>query len=251
MLSRTLPLAKHQFSIHERWAVYKVHGDRCYLGTEPIDLKSMQVDHILPESLLAEPSKLVTTLAALGLPANFDLNSYENWLPACATCNNQKRARVFDPAPIVMVQLQKAKDGAAKCRILEDQAVRNVDVAKSLAYLERASDRDELDHRELEPLIIAFAKADPAAWRALTARLDTISTDFTLGLQIVPEFRITPTYKVLFVSGGVRIVQTPHGTGYLPSDEQNHSSFFCGHCGSTGPWSGARCLSCGMLDDGD
>jgi hypothetical protein len=25
----------------------------------------------------------------------------------------------------------------------------------------------------------------------------------------------------------------------------------CGHCGSHGPWNGARCLTCGMLDDGD
>lgn len=26
--------------------------------------------------------------------------------------------------------------------------------------------------------------------------------------------------------------------------------FVCGRCGSHGPWSGARCLTCGALDDG-
>ncbi len=43
---------KYRFSAEERYAVYAVHNEKCYACSIAVDLKSMQVDHIIPESLL-------------------------------------------------------------------------------------------------------------------------------------------------------------------------------------------------------
>ncbi|MEE1569438.1 MAG: hypothetical protein V1255_05940, partial [Alphaproteobacteria bacterium] len=60
----------------QRFAIYVTHGERCYLCYAPIDLKTMQVDHIIPESLLKAPEKLAQVLHEFGLPADFNINSY-------------------------------------------------------------------------------------------------------------------------------------------------------------------------------
>lgn len=246
-----LSMANYPFSAVQRWAVFQVHGARCYLNSEPIDLKSLQIDHIVPEHLLEKPDILAGMLKELGLPSDFDLNSYENWLPACGPCNGQKRGRVFKPVPIHLASLDRAKAGADRCRQIEEAAIRKADVAKALNYLERAAEKDELEVDQLKPLILAFAESNRAAMRALLEDNKSLTTDFTLGLQVVPEFAIAPNFKVLYTAGAIRIVQTPHGVGYEPADPNPHHSFYCGHCGSKGPWNGTRCLSCGMMDDGD
>lgn len=201
-------MAKYSFTVHERWAVFKAHGEQCYLGREPIDLKTMQVDHIIPESLADDRVRLAEVLTSMGLPMGFDLNSYENWMPSCGPCNNRKRAMVFEPTPIILVEINRAREAADECRRLASQAVRNADIAKALTYLERALDQDQLDYEKLKPLILAFAKADPDAWEALTIRKDP-RADVTLGLLRMPEFRISPNYKVLFTSGSIRVQETP------------------------------------------
>ena len=45
-------LSKYSFGAEERYAVYTVHGERCYLCGKPIDFASMEVDHVIPGSLL-------------------------------------------------------------------------------------------------------------------------------------------------------------------------------------------------------
>jgi hypothetical protein len=59
------------------------------------------------------------------------------------------------------------------------------------------------------------------------------------------------TDKAIEREFGIKMAQGPYGHGYVPISKFPHASFFCGHCGSLGPWNGARCMTCGMLDDGD
>ena len=101
-------MSAYTFGPAERAAIYSVHRERCYLCGKPLTLKTMEVDHIIPEALLLEPARLSTVLASLGRAPGFRLNSFENWLPACGPCNNEKGQMVFEPSPIVQVQLQKA-----------------------------------------------------------------------------------------------------------------------------------------------
>jgi hypothetical protein len=243
-------MAKYTFSAAQRWAVYSVHGARCYLCSKPIDLKSMQVDHILPESLLDDPARLGETLRCFGLPARFDLNSYENWMPSCPPCNNLKRATVFAPTPIIQVVLGKAKGKADEARRAEAETLRNQELGKALAVVERATSSNEFDFTVLKPLVIAFAQAMPEAARALLAQT---RDDVIEMLTTIPraEFFVAPFFKVLYTNGGIQLVQTPRGVGFTAARPDVHHSFCCGHCGSPGPWNGAQCLSCGLLDDGD
>lgn len=95
-------MAKHGFSAAVRYAIFKTHGDRCYICKVPIDMASFQVDHVIPEALLQEPARLQEVLHALGRPADFNVNSFENWLPACAPCNNGKRALVWEHSLLVL-----------------------------------------------------------------------------------------------------------------------------------------------------
>src|SRR5688572_21907761 len=103
-------MAKHDFTPAERYAVWMVHGEKCYICTQPVDLKSMEVDHIIPESLLEDPDRLAEILTWLGRPEGFSLNSFANWMPACRPCNGKKADLIFEPTPLVQVLLQRAAE---------------------------------------------------------------------------------------------------------------------------------------------
>ncbi len=115
--------SKYHFSAAERYAVFTVHGENCYLCHEPINLKTMEVDHIIPESLLDDPVRLTVILKDLGRPGDFDLNSFANWMPACRSCNGTKRATVFEPSPVVQLVLQNAAGKAARVQSLATTTV--------------------------------------------------------------------------------------------------------------------------------
>jgi len=76
-------MSGYKFTAAQRFAVYTVHGGTCYLAGEPLYLKSMRIDHILPRSLKDDPERLSVILEEYGLPHNFELDSLENWLPTC------------------------------------------------------------------------------------------------------------------------------------------------------------------------
>jgi 5-methylcytosine-specific restriction endonuclease McrA len=150
-------MGKHQFTDAERYAVYNVHGEKCYMCGEPIDLLSMKVDHIIPEQLLNEPERLAAILAEYGLPTNFDLNSYANWRPACGPCNNRKRARIFNPTPRIQIELQIASEKAGEAEALAGETVSKQSLTKALNAIKRAlSGGAQADNliSELRPFIL-------------------------------------------------------------------------------------------------
>ena len=111
-------MSRYQFSDGERWGVYTAQGDKCYMCARPLDLKSMQIDHVIPEHLLDTPERLAEVLNIFGLPADFDLNSFDNWMPSCLPCNNTKRGEVFTPSLLVQAQLKITKSHAQKAQSL-------------------------------------------------------------------------------------------------------------------------------------
>ena len=96
-------MADYKFSPHERHAVYTAHQEKCYMCSKSIDIQSMEVDHIIPESLLRTPNKLKEVLKSFSLDESFDLNTPENWLPACSQCNREKSNIIFEPSPIIQL----------------------------------------------------------------------------------------------------------------------------------------------------
>lgn len=115
-------MSKKNFSNWERQTVYDVHGPQCYLCSKPVEFALMQVDHVIPESLLSDPEMLRSVLDQYGLPAEFDLNSFENWLPSCGPCNRTKRDDLSF-APILSFHLNQAAKKADQARSLLESSI--------------------------------------------------------------------------------------------------------------------------------
>jgi 5-methylcytosine-specific restriction endonuclease McrA len=65
----------------------------------------MDVDHVLPESLLSDETALSEALRSFDLRKELALNSFENWLPACKPCNLRKGSRPFRARPLIQMQM--------------------------------------------------------------------------------------------------------------------------------------------------
>ena len=132
-------MSKTSFAPAQRYAIYTVHGERCYLCEEPLDMGSLHVDHIIPERLLDDPDELAKVLTQLSLPADFDLNSYANLKPAHGKCNLIKLGKVFRATPMIQLQLD---DAAAKAGKVEKAAAKtrsNKDVLKAISIITEAN----------------------------------------------------------------------------------------------------------------
>lgn len=216
-------MSTYKFSPAERAAIYSTHGEKCYLCNEPLNLKTMEVDHVIPESLIEKPKELQATLSAFGLPSNFDLNSFANWLPACRPCNGTKNDLVFEPTPIIQVHLQQAIAKAADAQALTAETVSKRKIAN-------ARDDGTLDDEVIQTLSEFLSQH----------RQPDLS-----GQPIL----LTPLYEIITEQDGIQLVRGPYGVGGRPAIRNPDSSFSCPNCGSIAAWNGARCVICGELND--
>ena len=143
-------MSTYKFSPAERAAVYSTHGEKCYICGTPINLKTMEVDHILPETLVEKPNELQAALNAFRLPPDFEINSFANWLPACRPCNGTKKYLVFEPTPIIQVHLQRAIAKAPAAKDLAAETVSQRKIANALNVLECAQDDGKLDAKNID-----------------------------------------------------------------------------------------------------
>jgi hypothetical protein len=193
---------------------------------------TFQVDHVIPERLAGYPEKLRCVINSYGLPDDFDLNSFENWLPSCAFCNNEKRGTVFEELPIIAVQLKKASAKADKARTLESETRSKQQVARAITIIETAHQQSalgELHFSRLRPLIEYHQKhRDPE-------------------LAASP-IMLAPLLEVLSQDGELLAVKGPYGIGMGRANPPSRGNFRCPSCGHSA-WNGARCVACGTQDD--
>ena len=97
----------------------------------------MSVDHIIPEQPLGDPQGRKKVLELFGLPNDFDLTSYENWLPSYGPCNQSKGTKLFDPAPNIQFVLRSAADKAGTARKFEAKAVSDAKLAQAINVINR------------------------------------------------------------------------------------------------------------------
>lgn len=86
----------YRFTTLQRLALWRAFGERCAYSGEPLLYKDLQIDHILPESLLDSPDELQRLMENYGLDPEFEINSYYNWLPVHGRFNRQKGSLVFE-----------------------------------------------------------------------------------------------------------------------------------------------------------
>lgn len=217
---------------HLRYALFTLHGEKCYICRTPVDLKTMEVEHIVPESLLNDSDELRKVLQSLGRSQSFHVNSVENWLPACPSCNKRKAAAPFEPSLLVQLALQDAAAKGAKVQELAANAIRDRQIQNALNVLERAKTDgllNEATKAQLKPLLDFH-----------TAHRDPLLGD--------TPTKLTP-FEEIGERGGIRLARGPYGIGARPAGPNVHSSFDCPNCGTAGAWNGARCVVCGMMND--
>lgn len=231
---------KHRFTIHERHAVYTVHNEKCYMCGRPLTMKSMEVDHLIPESLVGS-RELPDVLGRLGRASDFDLNGFENWMPACRECNSGKLDLVWEPSLEVQLHLQRAKDRAPEAARIAAETVSKRSVQRALSVLERATQDGTLTddvRRSLRPLVeYQVGVRDPALNEADEP------------IRVTPEYEVSP-FEILSDDGMVQTARGPYGVGGGPSGGDVGPGMRCGVCGSK-YFNGARCIMCGDMSDGD
>ena len=226
-------MSKRAFSPSERFAVHVTHGEKCYLCSKPLDLQSMEVDHIVPESLEGNPTRLAQVLRDLGRSDDFDIQSFANWLPACRRCNGKKLDTIFDPAPIVLLCLQRAVKYAAKAAALAEEVVTNRKISNALGVLQRADEQGLLTEATKNAIL-------PLIEFQTTHRAPEAAGE---------PIRLTPMFEVLSDDGRIQIVRGPYGVGGRPTPTAGFAPQGCVNCGSTAAWNGVRCVICGQVDD--
>lgn len=226
----------------ERLAVFLVHDQKCYIDSEPLYWSTFEVDHVIPERLINDPG-LVGILKDLGRPTSFQISSFENWLPVCRPHNGKKSARPWDPSLLAQQALQRAADRAGRARAEAATFKARANVARVIALLQLLRESDAVpspeDVAELKARFAEFASDQ--------------GPDLVPGrVQLTPDLAV-PLYEVISDDGHTKVVRGPFGVGGGPSDRGGRvilDELRCGSCGL--PWfSGARCVICGALSDGD
>lgn len=223
-------MAKHKFSQAQRHAVLKVHGFKCYIGHEPLDYVTAEMDHVIPESLGEKPDELAKVLEDLGRPEDFDLNSYENWLPACGPCNDKKRSTPWEPSLLAQDALQRAAAKADEARAAEAELVHQRTIRRALNHIARAGEKGQLSQEDLEMLAPLFEDLRAARPEE----------------QADEPIQLTPDVAVQTSSGRWVVVDGPYGRGAGP--ERPSNAMRCGVCGYQ-YFNGVRCVMCGNMDD--
>jgi hypothetical protein len=90
-------MSSQRIGLDLRHAIWLTHNRRCVYCTEPLSFAEVDVDHVIPETLATTP-ELHKVLARLNLPADFDLQSVLNFVPAHRRCNLAKTSDVFNEA---------------------------------------------------------------------------------------------------------------------------------------------------------
>lgn len=222
------------FTNGQRWAVFNAHGERCWLCREPVMFLEMEVDHILPESLGHTP-KLSDVLTDFGLPPEFDLNSYENLMPACRRCNGRKRDTVFRATPAIQLELQYASERVDRAREIEKRFANRRDIERAVATLQKADEKGQLSEKVKDAV----------------STLGRYHQQDRNSAQVGEPFRLAPWLTIIGGGPYTLTIRGPSGmVGIRPAGDNVHNSYDCPRCGPTA-WNGARCISCGQFIDLD
>jgi len=230
-------MSKHQFTHSERFAVWRHHGQRCYWCGEPLRLQETTVDHVLAEHIQENPKELERLKVILNLSETFTINNYCNWLPAHDKCNKNKGAKTLPPTPMVLSILEKLQRDADKVRKIEEGVKANAKKDKALATIMVALEKGEINKEE-----ILAALSDPD----LPQDEDVQLLRKEINLRVDPK-----RWHIVHLDKERELATVSDGRlgGSTPVGPQAHHSWECPHCGSYGPWNGARCVTCGHLSD--
>lgn len=220
---------KHRFSNAERFAVWDTYDGQCFWCGDPQELKHLTVDHIVPESMLDDPDKLEQVKRLYRLPASFQVDGFENWVPCHGNCNSRKSVELFEASPATISVFSQVGKAAAKAKETCEKVKVSRSKGRILGRLAAAASEGSITRTEILEL-----------FDGLEGDVGSPPATFAVG-----------GWTVIRREGEFEVVSNGRVYGVVPTTPDPDPSWTCPTCGSMGPWSGARCLSCGHLSDGD
>lgn len=152
---------KRKFSYPERYAVWHCNGGICGWCHEPLRLVEVTVDHVLPESLLDDEVKRKAIFHEYGLPKDFNINGYENWLPCHNHCNQRKGNRTLGFVPAYRAEIERLMQRARQAERTARKVSSNATKDKVFKTIFAALEKQTITVRDLDELLTAFVE-DPA-----------------------------------------------------------------------------------------
>jgi hypothetical protein len=147
-------MSKYPFKNNQRYAVYKAFDGICQWCKERVDVSSFHVDHVLPEELLNRPEERDHIFKTYGLPAEFNINDYENWTVLHPQCNLRKSAKVYEGVPIIKTLLDSCQDRKELEQRTEMMLNKEPKKAEVLARVQAAIDLSVVNINELQNFIL-------------------------------------------------------------------------------------------------
>lgn len=231
-------MSKYRFSHSERFAVWKTYGYRCFWCREPIEFKETTVDHVIAESVEENLDELSKIKAHYGLPEDFQVNSYENWVPAHSGCNSLKGETVYASSPAMIAVLDKVQKQAPEARKAQESIERQVRSGRLLAKVGTALETEELSKDDLMSLFRATSPPPGAS-----------ETDPQILKEPILRVSAERWTVVDSARAGMAMVTDGKMVGMTPLSAEADITWMCPTCGSYGPWNGVICLSCGRKSD--
>lgn len=213
---------KKTFTTGESAAVWLAYEGICTLCETPIlDLRSNTVDHVLPENLQNKPSEFEAARKLYGLPDDFDLNDFGNWVAAHPKCNSRKGQTIFDGVQAMSMILARAKRKGEQARKIHKRLLREQDFASVVA---------KLDHQ------VKSGAPTIAQMTVLRELLETAEKAAPPEAQLLVDPKrwkvvVIKPWGLATVSDGKRVGETPIRT----ADEHMKERWLCVNCKGYGP----------------
>jgi len=232
--SKMRAMTKTKFDYPKRFAIFTVHGEKCWLCNELMSLSEVEIDHIIPESWSERP-ELPAILKSLGCPENFDLNGWANLRPAHGRCNRRKSSHVFRPSPLIQLELEIGLKKAPEVEEAMNGVLSDRKLEKAIALILGAAEAGKLGQSRIQKIAqLVSSKSEPYREPERKGK----------------PFSVAPHLEVIKEEADRYWLKGPSGMmGYRPKNAADFS-WDCPNCGPTG-WNGTRCISCGHLVDPD
>lgn len=146
-------MAKYSFSQLERFSIWLAHKETCYYCREFLPFSSLNIDHIIPETILNDNKKLEECKHKFDLTDDFRINSYYNWLPACRKCNLNKKDFLLNPQ-LAVIPLTSAREIYEKIKEIETKLDNTKSLDKLASYLQLCLEKGLISRGNISDLFL-------------------------------------------------------------------------------------------------
>jgi hypothetical protein len=183
-------------TLAQRFGVWKAWKCVCFWCREPVYFRDCHIDHLLPR---ASGNDLPSLIARYNLPPDFDIEGYENLVPAHPSCNQRKSDTLVDPSPAFALYLTQARQFSVLAKAIAKKIEHDQRKAPLLAKLESAISQGDITESDIKELLSGL----PVLIRK---NFDEISEE---------RIFIAPGWEIIERQGGrdIALVRAPGGTG--------------------------------------